>query len=148
MWGWWKYEDCIFWPGRARAQPIAVPGHGGGVLRGFELDAETGDIVLENGRIRCVEGAELAAQSVAKLLNTNRGEWWLNREEGLDFRTLLAKKPNYDLIQNEIQAALLRLDETFSMLAFSHRMDGRRLHIAFTAQARGGEPVTVQTAFG
>ena len=116
-------------------------------MRGFALD-DTGDVVLENGRIRCVEGAELAAQSVAKLLNTNRGEWWLNTEEGLDFRTLLAKNPNYDLIQNEIQAALLKLDETYSMLAFSHRMDGRRLHISFTAKTRDGQPVAVQTAFG
>lgn len=54
---------------------------------------ENGDISIVNGRIEMIEGSELLAQTVQSVLGTNKGEWVLNKEEGINFRNILGKSP-------------------------------------------------------
>ena len=64
-------------------------------MKGFMLT--DGDLSITNGEIDMVEGVELTAQTISCVLSTNKGEWLFNKEEGIDFDTILGKqriKPN------------------------------------------------------
>ena len=59
-------------------------------MKGFELS--NGDVVIENGEIQMVSGAELTRQTVETVLGTNKGEWFFNADEGITFSNILGKK--------------------------------------------------------
>lgn len=58
-------------------------------MKGFML--ENGDLSITNGEIDIVEGAELTAQTIQQVLSTNKGEWFFNENEGIDFDVILGK---------------------------------------------------------
>lgn len=45
-----------------------------------------------NHQIEMVEGAELTAQKIKTVLGTNKGEWFFDEEEGINFDNILGKK--------------------------------------------------------
>lgn len=110
------------------------------------LDRESGDVVIENGQIMMALDMALEAQNIERLVGTNKGEWWLDTTEGIGFSALLAKNPNFDLVQNEIQAALLRMDDGYVVTEFSHTQTGRALDIRFTAQ-KGSEKTNIVVSY-
>ena len=59
-------------------------------MKGFELS--NGDVVIKNGEIQMVSGAELTRQTVETVLGTNKGEWFFNVDEGITFSNILGKK--------------------------------------------------------
>ena len=59
-------------------------------MKSFKLDSN-GDVVIKNGNIAMVDGAELTAQTVRTLLGTNKGEWFGNLDEGISFKNILGK---------------------------------------------------------
>lgn len=59
-------------------------------MKSFALD-ENGDLLIKNGEIQMVSGAELTQQKVKTVLSTNKGEWSLNVDEGIDFKNILGK---------------------------------------------------------
>ena len=81
-------------------------------MKGFAID-ENGDIVIENNDIQLINGDDLIRQNVEKLIGTNKGEWFLNKNEGINFKTILKKNPNMDIVRNEILTALQSIDNTF-----------------------------------
>ena len=81
-------------------------------MRGFKLD-QSGDVIIDNRQIQFVDGNELLAQTVRTLLGTTSGEWFLNTNEGIDYRNIHIKNPNFDLIRDEIQRGLLQVDSSF-----------------------------------
>ncbi len=60
-------------------------------MKGFMLD-EKGDIVIQGGVIQMVHGAELTMQKIKNVLGTQKGEWFLNWEEGINHDNILGKK--------------------------------------------------------
>lgn len=59
-------------------------------MKGFEL--LNGDVVIKNGEIQMVSGAELLRQTVETVLNTNKGEWFFDIDEGITFSNILGKR--------------------------------------------------------
>lgn len=59
-------------------------------MKGFKID-KNGDVVIEKNRIQMVEGNELLSQTVHCVLNTNKGEWVFNPNEGINFYNILGK---------------------------------------------------------
>ena len=106
----------------------------------FALD-EKGDITFENGDIELINGNNLIVQAVQKLINTNKGEWFLNAGEGINFKTILKKNPNMDVIQNEILQALLKIDDTFYFETFEAVTVNRKLIVKFKAVNNDGTEV-------
>lgn len=45
-----------------------------------------------NHQIEMVEGAELTCQKIKTVLGTNKGEWFFDEEEGINFKNILGKK--------------------------------------------------------
>lgn len=60
-------------------------------MKGFMLD-EHGDVVIENGEIQMVHDVELTAQTIKSVLQTQKGEWFLDWEEGINHNEILGKK--------------------------------------------------------
>lgn len=60
-------------------------------MKGFALD-EHGDVVIQNGEIQMVYGANLTAQTVKSVLSTQKGEWFLDANEGINRDNILGKK--------------------------------------------------------
>lgn len=60
-------------------------------IKGFRLD-ENGDVLIENGEIGMVHGAELTQQTIKSVLGTQKGEWFLNLDEGINYQNILGKK--------------------------------------------------------
>ncbi len=101
-------------------------------MSGFKLD-ENGDVVLNKNGINIIGNAELFNQTVKTVLGTNKNEWGFNKNEGIDFKKILVKNPNIDVIKNEIQEGLKQIDETFILTEFSLTGKGRKMFINFTA---------------
>lgn len=76
-------------------------------MKGFKLNS--GDVEITNKRIVMVEGAELTRQNVQQVLSTNKGEWTLNADEGINFKNILGKKAPK---QNAETNALKKVYET------------------------------------
>lgn len=109
---------------------------------GFKLD-EKGDVVIENNAITTVSDKELVSQTVRQVLKTNIGEWWLNENEGIDFKSIFCKNPNYEQIEDNIKNGLLQIDETFELLTFECSTKNRKLIINFTARNENGMEIEV-----
>lgn len=60
------------------------------IIKGFAL--QDGDVLIQNNEIQIVTGEELTRQTVKCVLNTNKGEWFANWQEGINFSELLGKK--------------------------------------------------------
>lgn len=60
-------------------------------MKGFALN-EQGDLLIENGDIQMAHGAELTKQTIKTVLGTQKGEWFLNWDEGINHNEILGKK--------------------------------------------------------
>lgn len=114
-------------------------------MTGFAID-DNGDVIIENGRIRMVSGEELIRQTAETVLGTQKGEWFLNLNEGLDYSRLLGHGVSEDLIRNEIQSGLLQVDRSFVIDRMQIRKDAntRKLFIDFSAHNASGTVIEVE----
>ena len=103
-------------------------------MKSFKLDAN-GDVVMKNNQIEIVEGVELIAQTIKSVLNTNLGEWFGDKEEGIDYQVILTKNPNYDLIQDTINTAVQKVADSLNVTLetndFTFEVVGRNITVAF-----------------
>lgn len=103
-----------------------------------------GDVVIEESKIKMVSDTDLIIQTVRHVLKTNLGEWWMNEKEGIDFRSLLCKNPNYDRIEDNILLGLRQVDDSFRIIKFEHSLNiERKLTIKFTAENDSGEIINI-----
>lgn len=93
-----------------------------------------GELVIQNGKIPLVSDNNLMAQKVRQVLRTQLGEWKYDPEEGIDLYAILTKNPNYDIIEDNIKAGLLQVDETFRLTKLEHTEDEKR-HTIFRFSA-------------
>lgn len=101
-------------------------------MKGFKLD-EDGDVIINKKDIRIIEESELLKQTVATVLKTNKKEWSFNKNEGINFRKIITKNPDIELIKNEIQEGLKQIDDTFILTEFSFTKKERTAFIEFSA---------------
>lgn len=112
-------------------------------MKGFKLD-ENGDIAILKNKIQMTEENELLKQKVQTVIGTNKGEWVLNRDEGIRFFSILGKGTSKEEIRNEIQKGLEQTDETFMLTSFKTDMGmDRKLKISFTAKNSSGGEISV-----
>lgn len=98
-------------------------------MKGFKLNS--GDVEITNKRIVMVEGAELTRQNVQQVLSTNKGEWVLNPDEGIDFKNILGRKAPTQKAENnalkkvyETKIAEIRADESELAKKLEKRLEG------------------------
>lgn len=117
-------------------------------MKGFALDSN-GDVIIENNRIKMIDGNELIRQKVQTVIGTNKGEWFLNIDEGIDFNNLLGKKKDDEIIRNEIIQGLQQVDSSFVLETFNCDFDrkNRKLTVNFKAKNSDGEIVSGSAAY-
>ena len=108
-------------------------------MKGFKMN--NGDVVISNGKIEMVDGNELLRQTVKSILQTNKGEWFLNETEGINFRAILKKMPDFDEIRSEVLDGLTQVDETFTLDRFNYEVTERNLAVSFAAHNSSRETV-------
>lgn len=111
-------------------------------MKGFEMDS-TGDVAIVDNKIPMVSGPNLVKQKVQNVLSTNKGEWFLDLNEGIDFDNVLGKGVTEDIVRYEIEQGLLQVDSTFTITEFSCEIDSRNRKVKthFKAQTGSGEEV-------
>lgn len=111
-------------------------------MKDFLLN-EQGDILIENSDIAFIEENKELCQKIQQIINTNLGEWFLDESEGIDFRSILTKNPNMDLVRDNIQNALLQIEDGLEIETFDYEIRERTINITFTIKRENGEQVTI-----
>ena len=116
-------------------------------MKGFSTN-DDGDVIV-NGSIEMVKDDELLRQKVQRVLGTNLNEWSYDMEEGIDFQSILRKNPSEDEIRSTIEAALVRIDETFVITSFGLTMEAdRKATVSFEAVNADGVKVMGGHTYG
>lgn len=107
-------------------------------MKGLKL--KNGDLVITNNRVEMVEDNELTRQTIESVLNTNKGEWVLSPDEGIDFHNIIGKNIPDELRENEIQQGLAQFDDAYSLTNFeTTHISGRKY------KAKGSIQITPDT---
>lgn len=102
------------------------------IIKSFAID-NTGDLLIKNGDIQLVEREELLRQKVKTIIGTNKGEWFNNWSEGIEFSNILGKGVTEEVVQAEIESGLQQVDDKLHISDFSMTLDGRALTVKFSA---------------
>ena len=117
-------------------------------MQGFKLDSN-GDVMLENGKISIVSGTDLTVQTLKTVIGTNKGEWFMNDDEGIDFDSVIGKGITEDMQRAEIIDACGQVDQNLQLTEFSSETDKktRAAILAFTAVNQSGEEIRVERGY-
>lgn len=103
---------------------------GGDFIKGFAL--KNGDVLIENNEIQMVEGNELLRQTVQSIIETNKGEWFEDWDEGIEFSNILGKGVTEEMVIAEIEDGLQQVDENLNISNFEMSVKDRVLTVKFT----------------
>ncbi|WP_061567257.1 DUF2634 domain-containing protein [Geobacillus stearothermophilus] len=103
-----------------------------------------GDLVFENGDIVMVEGDEELAQSLQSVFQTNKGEWFLNENHGLDRTPFLTKKFDEALATDAIAEAAAQEERIQRVENVSFHREERSLTVDATFIKNDGQPLQME----
>ncbi|CAH1190288.1 hypothetical protein PAECIP111893_00258 [Paenibacillus plantiphilus] len=103
-----------------------------------------GDLVFDGGELQMIDGPEELAQSVRIALGTNKGEWWLDPDFGIDFSLFFGKDLSQEEMREEIRQALHQNDwiSTVEDITIVADRIARKQSISFIATALSGDTIT------
>lgn len=105
-----------------------------------------GDIVIdENGDIVMVEGGEELAQSVRSILETRKGEFFLETDHGLSFDNILGKQLKKMEARDDIIEAVSQEPRVAAVtdVVFTDDRKARKRSVKITIQKEDGSQVEV-----
>lgn len=105
------------------------------------------DLEIEDNEIQMVTDEELFRQKLQAVWSTNKGEWSLNKSEGIDFHVILTKNPDEDEIRTELETALEKVSSTAEIASFSVVVGDDRKGVILVQVLEGGSEVTVPLEF-
>lgn len=107
------------------------------------LALKNGDIYFEKGELALVEGKAEVDQNVYVLMKVNKEEWFLDLDEGLDYKLLFDKTVSEDVKREEIYNRLISDDriESVESIEFDFNRKTRKLEITFRAVAIDSEVI-------
>lgn len=104
-----------------------------------------GDIVIDNGDIVMVEDDEELAQSIQSILQTRKGEFFLEPDHGLSFDNLLGKQANQHEARDDIIEAVSQEPRVAAVtdVVISDDRKIRKRSVIVTIQKEDGTQVEV-----
>lgn len=111
-------------------------------MKDFKIDNH-GDLVMAKNDLQFVQDKDLTAQKCRLVLSTNKGEWLLNRDEGINFGAILVKNPNRDEIIDTVRDGLRQIDSTFEITEYTFEVIKRHLILTFKAKNDSGEEINL-----
>lgn len=117
-------------------------------MKGFKLDSK-GDVIFENGDIAFASDNELKAQTIRTVIGTNKGEWPLNKNEGINFDYVLGKGITDDMIMTQIIDGMRQVDETLYLDNFKCTEDknSRKKTVIFSASDTKNNTLTSEQSW-
>lgn len=106
-----------------------------------------GDLSIYNNDVEMVNGDDLVRQKSEMLIGTNKGEWFLDKMQGIDFKVILGKNVRMETVKEEILQALKTIDDTFYIEKFDCSTIDRKLVVKFIAINETGEAVKAEYSF-
>lgn len=109
-------------------------------MESLKLEAD-GDISFE-----MIGGAEELAQCCRIGLGTNKGEWFLNPDLGMDYSLFIGKEINETQLHDELTLGLLQEERIRSVEDVSFYIDTkqRTLSVSFSATGVDGNTVSLE----
>jgi hypothetical protein len=109
-----------------------------------------GDLVFEHGELALVEGEADQTQCVSITLATNKGEWFLDLEKGIDFNVFLGKNLSEEEMVEELREGIHQNDFIASVENISITQDrsSRKQLITFVATTTAGELIRGEATMG
>lgn len=110
----------------------------------LEIDGSN-ELVIENGDLVLVDGVDAITQHLQIALRTWKGEWFLNRDEGVPYLGRIYGKPaRRELITATLRKAIMAVPGVSRIVSFSLDLDAqtRALSIAFDVRVTTGETLT------
>ncbi|AIQ61863.1 hypothetical protein PSTEL_00695 [Paenibacillus stellifer] len=107
---------------------------------------DTGDLVFSGGELRMVSGPEEIAQCCRMILGTNKGEWFLDLDFGIDFSRILGKDVTEEDVRDELTEGMLREPriQTVDNVDVVFDRAARTVTATITATAINGDIITVE----
>ncbi len=96
------------------------------------------DLVITNGDLEMVTGAEEAGQRIEDRLKTFKGEWFLDLSFGPDYRNdILVKNPRLSIIAAVLKREILKSADG-TITDFDSTFNDRKLNITYTMKTTDG----------
>jgi hypothetical protein len=105
---------------------------------------QTGDLVFKNGDFVLIEGDEELAQSVKVLLQTSKGEWFLDESFGLDRNSIFSKNFNEEEAKNSIIEVLAQEERIASVEEITFSRIARELYVTLSLLKQDGTALLLQ----
>lgn len=114
-------------------------------MKTFMLDA-TGDISFVNSQLQMVNDTEEIVQAIRTVLRSNKKEWAINPNFGIDYLVLWQKHPNEDDIREQVFQAIWQVNrvDQATNLDIGFDKTKRELSISFEAKAKDGTELKVE----
>lgn len=118
-------------------------------MQGFKLD-DKGDLSITNGVLDMTSDDNLTVQTLKTVLSTNKGEWFLNADEGINFSMILDKGVTEDMIRTQVNEALLQVDKELYLSNFAVVFDKtkRTAKVSFKAKRNDGTELSGEKVYG
>ena len=105
---------------------------------------ENGDFVYQNGTFQMVEGDEQLVQEIRIAIETNKNEWFLDYEEGMDRNYLLGKNYDENRARSSIIESLINLSQTVFVENVTFQKVARTLFVNIALRKEDGTRLNVE----
>lgn len=112
-------------------------------MKALKIDS-SGDWVMENGSFVVIEGDEQLAQEARISIETLRGEWFLNSDEGMDRVPFMGKNFNENNARSSIIEALMNTSEPLSVEQITFLTVERVLYVDLVLRKEDGNTFRVE----
>lgn len=113
-------------------------------MTGFALD-KNNDIMILNNQVQMVNGTGLLKQTIKTVIGTNKGEWCLNEDEGINFQNILGKSlPDDEVIKNELEQGIMQVDSSFVITSLTSNFDSKSRTLNITFQAENEDKIKLR----
>lgn len=109
--------------------------------------SKLGDIEIADNNILLVTGRDVFVQGFRQILQTRKGEYFLNTDEGLYFQAFFDNKnPDIDDMHDALVEAASQIEDfvQFIELDFNFDIVKRILNVSFKAQFMDGSEVAIK----
>ena len=97
------------------------------------------DLSITDNAIDMVDNDDLFVQKLQAVWSTNRGEWTLNKGEGIDRHLILRKRPDENEIRAELEEALEKISDTAAIVEFEMEMNRETRNAVITVRVQDGD---------
>ena len=115
------------------------------------LSTVTGDLLLSNGDLATVDGADGITQFLSQRLKFFLTEWFLDETLGMPyFDTILVKNPDEALVSSVFKKEILNTPGVDSLIQFTLDFDvpSRTLTVSLLAKTTAGEIISYNDTLG